>query len=149
MEIQIEGLILTPEYKTESKGHFKDSWEGNPKTFCFLSGLSLFLRTLHLPSLPPFLSGMNYLAVLLRVTPHPTSISISLCISAGPGVLCCSQGQMQSCDGRLGLQHRGKKEPITNILLHTVSGKAKGEQKATVFSSCRKKCTLNLTKVIS
>lgn len=46
------------------------------KDILFPEWFSFFLQTLHLPSLPPSPSGMNYLAVLFRVTP----LSLYLCL---------------------------------------------------------------------
>ena len=99
-----------------------------------------FPWTLTLPPLPPLLAGMNYL-IVLRVNPHLPHLphllhllhpSISLSISAGQGVLCCSQGQMQSCDGGSHCSDVGKRANKKQFISVNVKSE---EQRAAVFPS--------------
>ena len=83
--------------KDASRIHMKET----PKTFCFLSGFSFFSCGLSIVPPPSFPLWMNY----LTAPPHWVR------------PLCCSQGQMQSCDGLSFSGTRKKKEPIGNISL--------------------------------
>lgn len=134
MEIQIKRLILAPEYKTESKGHFKDSWEGNPKTFCFLSGLSVFSLdspSSLSPSFPLWDELFNRSPQGKTPHPHPHPLSISLSVSL-LGQASCAAAKDRCRD------------VVGGSLCSTVDGKS--QQQTFYYSERHGYCSLHVEK---